>query len=54
MPADFDRCVKGGGKIRTKRLNAKEYVRYCILNGKSYRGHTKQYKKVLKGGKRGK
>ncbi len=52
MPADFDKCIADGGKVRTKRLNSKEYVRFCILGGKSYRGHTKKYKKILKGGKK--
>lgn len=51
MPAGFDKCKANGGKIRTvsgpnkKHGLAKgEYVHYCILGKKSYRGevHTKE------------
>ena len=48
MPADFDRCVAGGGRVRTVSgpskehgLKAGQYVKYCTLKGKSYRGYTK-------------
>ena len=51
MPADFDRCVANGGKVRTKRLNATEYAHVCVLNGKSFMGYPKKYKK-LKGRKK--
>ena len=46
MPADFDKCRAEGGKIRTKRINSNEYMHICILNGKSYSGDMKQYKKL--------
>lgn len=51
MPEVFDKCRSGGGKIRTKRLNVKEYVHFCIPKGggSSVRGEIKSYKKVLKG-----
>lgn len=53
MPADFDRCVAGGGRVRTKKINAKEYMHICWdKKGKSHAGEVKQYKKVLKGGKK--
>jgi len=54
MPAEFDACVKGGGKIRTKRLNATHYVHFCIPKGggKSVSVEEKTYKKILKGGKK--
>lgn len=48
MPKDFDMCVKKGGKVRTKRINGKQYMHVCFLNGKSYSGEVKNYKKILK------
>lgn len=49
MPAAFDSCVKGGGRVRTvsgpdesKGLAKDEYVRFCFLDGKSYRGEVKK------------
>jgi len=51
MPQAFENCIKKGGKVRTKRVNKKEYIKICFLNGKSYAGETHAYKKVLKGKK---
>ena len=51
MPAAFDACVKEGGRVRTKRVNANQYIRICFKDGKSYSGEVKAYKKVLKGKK---
>lgn len=48
MPAAFDNCVKNGGKVRTKKVNGTQYMHICFLNGKSYAGKVKSYKKVLK------
>jgi hypothetical protein len=48
MPQGFEMCRKKGGKIRTKSLSGGKYMRICILNGKSYPGEVKKYKKVLK------
>ena len=48
MPEGFDMCRSKGGKIRTKKINSKSYMHICFLNGKSYPGETKEYKKVLK------
>jgi hypothetical protein len=53
MPANFDRCEKLGGKIRTisgpneeHGLKAGEYIHYCILpKGGSVRGEIKTVKK---------
>jgi len=49
MPADFDRCVKDGGKVRTVSgpskehgLKEGEYVRFCSKGGKSYRGYVQK------------
>jgi len=51
MPADYERCIRNGGKVRTVSgpnkehgLEKGEYVTYCILNGKSYRGEVKKKK----------
>ncbi len=51
MPKGFDKCQRNGGRIRTVSGPAKahglskgEYVRYCYLNGESYRGHVKKKK----------
>lgn len=48
MPAAFDKCVKAGGRVRTKRLSKGRYIKLCFKDGKSYAGETHQYKKVLK------
>jgi hypothetical protein len=48
MPAAFDSCRAGGGQIRTKRVNSKQYMHICFKGGKSYAGEVKSYKKVLK------
>jgi hypothetical protein len=47
MPADFDRCVKNGGKVRTKELGNNKYMHVCILNGKSCAGEVKTKKEKL-------
>lgn len=49
MPADFNACVKNGGKVRTIEIgkDGTKYMHICILNGKTYSGDvkTKQDKK---------
>ena len=46
MPRDFDVCVKGGGKVRTKKLKGGKYMHICYdKNGKSHAGHVKTAKK---------
>jgi len=47
MPADFEKCVRDGGRVRTVSgpnkahgLKKGEYRRYCFLKGKSYAGET--------------
>jgi len=49
MPLAFVACVNSGGRVRTVSgpsqehgLKKAEYVRYCYLRGKSYRGEVKQ------------
>ena len=44
MPAGFDKCRAGGGKIRTKQLGGGRYMHVCVLNGKSYAGEVKTKK----------
>jgi len=44
MPADFEKCQKGGGKIRTISLKGNKYMHICILNGKSFSGEVKEKK----------
>ena len=52
MPQKFEWCLKQTGhRVRTKKVNKDEYMHICFLDGKSYAGETKQYKKVLKGKK---
>jgi len=53
MPAGFENCVKRGGKVRTVSgpdkshgLKAGQYCRYCIIDGKSYRGEVKMSAKA--------
>jgi hypothetical protein len=41
MPAAFENCRKGGGKVRTITLKGGKYMHICILNGKSYKGEVK-------------
>lgn len=49
MPADFDACVEGGGRVRTKDLGNGRYIKICYLGGKSYSGevHTRKEKKKV-------
>lgn len=60
MPKAFDRCVKGGGRVRkvsgpSKKHGLKkgEHVNFCFIGGHSFRGYVKKMKKAKKG-KRGK
>ncbi|MCR4306304.1 MAG: hypothetical protein NUV73_04450 [Candidatus Daviesbacteria bacterium] len=49
MPADFDKCVKEGGKVITKRVNKGNYMHLCKdKGGKWHNGEERPYKKVLK------
>ena len=41
MPVGFDRCIKAGGKVITKRLSNKKYIHICYLKGKAYPGEVK-------------
>lgn len=44
MPADYERCIREGGRVRTKSLSDNRYMRICFLNGKSYSGEVKERK----------
>jgi len=45
MPAAFDKCVREGGRIRTKSLPGDEFIRICIdKDGKSHPGEVKTKK----------
>ena len=44
MPADFEKCVNEGGKVRTIKPNPSEYFHICYKDGKSYRGEIKKTK----------
>lgn len=45
MPKQFDQCVKAGGRVRTKRVNEREYMHICFAKGKSHAGEVKKRKK---------
>lgn len=44
MPAAFDACVSGGGRVRTKKLGSGKYMHICFKDGKSYAGEVKTVK----------
>lgn len=45
MPKDFDRCVKSGGRVRTKKISARRYIHLCFKGGKSHAGYAKTKKR---------
>lgn len=49
MPADFEKCVREGGRVRTKKLKGNKYMHICFLRGKSYAGEEKTSKGAVKG-----
>jgi len=49
MPADFDRCVKEGGRVRTIKLKGNRYMHVCYdKKGDAHPGHIKTKKKKKK------
>lgn len=46
MPAGsgIDKCISGGGRVRTLKPNPDEYLHICYLGGKSYHGEVKKVK----------
>jgi len=46
MPADFDKCVREKGRVRTITLKGGRYMRVCYDKaGKSHAGEVKTKKK---------
>lgn len=42
MPADFDKCVSEGGRVRTMTLSGGKYMHICYgKDGKSHHGEVK-------------
>lgn len=47
MPADFDRCVSGGGRVRTIKVGKNKYMHVCYdKQNKSHTGEVKTTKKA--------
>ena len=46
MPADFERCVDSGGRVRTEKLKGGKYMHVCFKDGKSYAGEVKSKEKL--------
>lgn len=45
MPADFDKCVKEGGRVRTLKVGKDRYMHICYDKaGKSHAGEVKTKK----------
>lgn len=44
MPADFERCVRQGGKVITRSLAHGRYIHICYLGNKSFAGEVKTKK----------
>ncbi len=48
MPAEFDSCVKRGGRVRTKKVGRDKFMHICFLDGKSFGGEIKVRKPQAK------
>ena len=49
MPADFDKCVEEGGRVRTMKIGKDKIARICYdKNNKSHMGEVKSRKEVKK------
>lgn len=44
IPEDFNKCVKGGGKVKTLKPKEGKLLHICTLGGKTYRGEVKSAK----------
>ena len=53
MPAGFLKCVRDGGRVRSKRIDKDHYIKICYIGDKSYAGEKHTYKKLTRK-KRGK
>lgn len=45
MPKNFEKCIREGGRVRTKKLSSGRYIHICFKDGKSYAGEVKKKKK---------
>jgi len=46
MPADYEKCVEEGGRVRTKKLKGGKYLHICFDKaGKSHAGEVKMGEK---------
>lgn len=49
MPKAFEKCVAGGGKVRTKKIGQEKYIHICVPKGggpgDSVGGEVKKKKK---------
>lgn len=45
MPAKFNKCVKSGGRVRTKTLKGGRYIHLCFQGAKSSAGEVKRKKR---------
>ena len=46
-PAAFNRCVSGGGRVRTVKPSAGSYIHVCFKNKHSYAGEVKHVKDAI-------
>jgi hypothetical protein len=44
MPAAFMKCVRSGGRVRTKKLKDGKSIKLCFRKGKSYAGEVHRKK----------
>ena len=47
MPAEFDACVKGGGKVRTKQMGDGKYMNICIDKMGTHAGYMKKKESLV-------
>jgi len=45
MPADFERCVRNGGRVWTKTLSKGRYIKICYDKDGSHAGEVHESKK---------
>jgi hypothetical protein len=45
MPFLFEKCVREGGRVRTKKLPNGKFMHICFKDGKSFAGEIKTKKK---------
>jgi len=48
MPADFERAIAQGARVRTKKLPDGRYIKIAYLHGKSYAGEVHRKKSKSK------